>query len=970
MLVPDVLRKQAAKAGDRVALKVDGFDSMTYRQWDERSNRLGRYLVDAGVAPGDRVALRLSNRHALDYLVGYFAIQKAGGVVVPINTRLSAREAAYIVDHAGAEIVLAEPDEAAAQKIVDACAKKPQVVMRSAAPRFVSWGHQEALFADEEFQVPRGDDDLADILYTSGTTGFPKGVASTHDNVSKMAGKAVQAFEGQTFLHAFPYYTFAGTHGMMMLALWGAMTAVAQVKFDAARYLELLSARKVGVTYLAPAMIQLVLDSPELPKKDYGELRLMLYGSAATPPEAVRRLAKAFPTTFQVNVYGLTEGGGATCSLPPQEALARPGSIGRPVPPTEVSIRNDDGAELPSGKVGEIWMRLPGKRRTYYKNEEASAQTWTADGWLKTGDVGHFDDDGYLYIDDRKKDMIIRGGHNVFPAEVEAAVLEHEAVAEVAVVGIPHKVLGEDVKAFVVLHDGRDVPAETMRAFCSERLADYKTPRQWEFLRELPPQRDGQGAPARAPGGRGRGRRRTWRQARLRLRSQKTAGRPFCSAGHSLCRVCPDGVRDFSTQCFADRCVSAHSEVLFLAPAGWYPGTAVAAPLLMLRFLGFVALAFSVGACSASAAAPPDDEHGSTGGAGGGGGISSGGQGGAGGAPTGGFGGNVGVGGSGAVGSLSDGGECTGVSQQAENSIAPVDIVWAIDNSCSMTFEAGEVQNHMNLFAQQILNQGLDVHVAAISEAGPPGFGFGGISNGICIPQPLGSGSCPNDSNMPVYMRVDHSVSSSSSLVDLLNYYPQYKAIFRKNSVKYFAVVTDDNSSMSAAEFIQGVGSLDPGWFNSWRFFGVFCTGSCGALGACAQTGSVYLDLTQQSATTPGDLCLGQSNFAGVFSALATTVTNNVQLACDWEIPPPPDGQQFDSSRVNVEHRPSNGGPKQPIYWVENEAACAGGDGWYYDNNDAPTRVFACPNTCNVIKNDLNGAIDILFGCYTLEQPK
>ncbi len=335
------------------------------------------------------------------------------------------------------------------------------------------------------------------------------------------------------------------------------------------------------------------------------------------------------------------------------------------------------------------------------------------------------------------------------------------------------------------------------------------------------------------------------------------------------------------------------------------------------------------------------------------------------------FGGTAGVlgtGGGGNTGGIEDGGECAAVSQTADNEFKPVDIIMAIDNSGSMTFEAQEVQNNMNTFATAILSQGIDVRVVVISQAGPPNVFTG--SNGVCVPTPLGSGQCPNDSKAPQYFRVDDEVASNNALQKMLDDYPQYKPTLRQKSSKYFAVVTDDESDMDAQTFINSVGTLDPGWFDSWRFFGVYCTGNCGVLLACAATGTVYTSLCQQSGTTPGDLCQGQSNFAGVFTQLAQTVATGTQLACEWAIPPPPAGQQFESDKVNVTYTPGGGGPPQDIYFVQSAADCGAQGGWYYDNSAAPTKIIACPSTCAGITNDLQGKIDILFGCFTISVPK
>lgn len=326
-----------------------------------------------------------------------------------------------------------------------------------------------------------------------------------------------------------------------------------------------------------------------------------------------------------------------------------------------------------------------------------------------------------------------------------------------------------------------------------------------------------------------------------------------------------------------------------------------------------------------------------------------------------GFGGGLIDGGGNGGSTIEDGGECFAQTKTADNTVRPVDIIWALDNSCSMGQEAKQVQDNMNLFAGGILTQGIDVHVVIISESGPPNF----IKFGVCIPPPLGSGSCPADTNLPRYARIDDSVGSSDALQKLLMHYPTYKPVLRQNSSKYFSVVTDDNSAMTSQAFIDAVNVLDPGWFDSWRFFGVFCTGSCPA---CASTGTVYTELTQYAGTTPGDLC--QSSFSGVFSELAKAVVSGTQLDCQWEIPAAPEGQEFDSGKVNVKYTPSNGGSPEDVLYVPSAADCGPDGGWYYDNAQDPKKILVCPNTCDRISGDLKGQVDILFGCSRNEVPR
>jgi hypothetical protein len=320
------------------------------------------------------------------------------------------------------------------------------------------------------------------------------------------------------------------------------------------------------------------------------------------------------------------------------------------------------------------------------------------------------------------------------------------------------------------------------------------------------------------------------------------------------------------------------------------------------------------------------------------------------------------------------GGGCAGVSQTATNQLRPVDIIWAVDTSDSMVNELQAVEDNMNVFAGSILNQGIDVHVVLIAKPGKPDGGT--IFNpdpGICIDPPLATGVCPGGSKPPNYQHVEVSVGSNNALNKFIDNYQTYKPTLRPNAVKYFAVVSDDDATdgpiNSAQAFITAVDALDPGYFDVWKFFGVFCTGSCGVFLACAATGDVFNDLITLKGGIAGDLCGGNNNgFAPVFAALAQTVIDGKQLDCEWAIPPPPAGQTFDPNLVNVNYTPT-GGAGMPIYHVNTAADCGAQGGWYYDNNANPTKVLVCPSTCSTIQADPNGKIDIVFGCDTIDVP-
>jgi hypothetical protein len=319
------------------------------------------------------------------------------------------------------------------------------------------------------------------------------------------------------------------------------------------------------------------------------------------------------------------------------------------------------------------------------------------------------------------------------------------------------------------------------------------------------------------------------------------------------------------------------------------------------------------------------------------------------------------------------GGGCASVSQTADNQVLPVDIIWAIDTSDSMVGELEATQDNMNQFAQTILGAGIDVHVVLVAKPGNPDDGT--IFNpdpGICIGAPLAQGFCPGGSKPPNYQHVEVSVNSNNALNRLLENYPAYKGTLRQNSIKYFAVVTDDNATdgpnNSAPAFIANVDALDPGWFNQWKFFGVFCTGGCNIPLACADTGDVYNALVAQKGGIAGDLCGGNSNgFSSVFSALAQTVVQSKTLDCSWKIPAPPDGQMFEKTKVNVEYTGAAG--KESIYYVADPATCGPQGGWYYDDLANPTTIKVCPTTCSKFQADPQGKVDILFGCDTVPVP-
>jgi acyl-CoA synthetase (AMP-forming)/AMP-acid ligase II len=445
--------------------------------------------VDMGVAKGARVGLYLEAPEGLRFMVAYSAVHKAGAVAVPTNTRLSETELERLLGHADVGVILTDQSRApSAHQIEHTLPSLRHVVVAPASeetgdPAW-SWGEAVPHRDTSRFQVPLDSGDLADILYTSGTTGVPKGVAVRHRNLALVPGEPNPQLSGGCWLHASPLFTFAGIgfiYNPMQLGLFG----VYQPRFDAGQWLTVVEELRPQFVFLVPSMAELLVAHPRFAEAELSSIELCAIGSAPLAPATLRAMQERMPEAAVSNSYGMTEAGPAYCAMPKGQSLKRIGSVGQPMAPLEVRFIDDHGQDLPPGEVGEILLRLPGRQREYYRDPEATASTWH-DGWLHTGDLGHLDDDGYLYIVGRKKDVIIRGGNNIHAVDVEAVLQDHPDVREAAVVGVPHPVLGEDVAAVVVLVPGSSATADDLREHCAKGLADYKVPRRIEVADELP----------------------------------------------------------------------------------------------------------------------------------------------------------------------------------------------------------------------------------------------------------------------------------------------------------------------------------------------------------------------------------------------------------------------------------------------------------------------------------------------------
>jgi long-chain acyl-CoA synthetase len=473
------LTRTAAEHPDAIACKLDDA-AFNYQLLDNASARVAAMLASKGVGAGDRVGIMLPN---VPYFPAvYYGVLRAGAVVVPMNVLLKAREVGYYLQDSGAKLLFAWHDfmDAAAKGAKDA--SDVEVVP-------VKPGEIEGLIFEHEPDERVADvaaDDTAVILYTSGTTGKPKGAELTHDNLRRNISTAVMLFslgEGDMIFAGLPLFHSFGQTCTMNAAVCSGAAITLLPRFDPAKALQILERDGCTVFEGVPTMYGALLNHPDRDSVDVSKLRVCASGGASMPVEVMRGFEEAFGCKI-LEGYGLSETSPiASFNHPDRER--KPGSIGTPIDGTEMKVVDDDRNEVGLGEIGEILIKGHNVMKGYWKSPEATAES-IKDGWFATGDMAKVDDDGYFYIVDRKKDLIIRGGYNVYPRDIEEVLYEHPAVCEAAVIGIPHDDLGEEVGAAVALKDGESVDEETLKAFVKEQVAAYKYPRKIWFVDELP----------------------------------------------------------------------------------------------------------------------------------------------------------------------------------------------------------------------------------------------------------------------------------------------------------------------------------------------------------------------------------------------------------------------------------------------------------------------------------------------------
>jgi long-chain acyl-CoA synthetase len=465
--------------GDRVAVKLDDLE-LSYEALDAGSARVAGMLAAKGIGPGDRVGLMLPNLPYFPF--AFFGALRLGAVVVPMNPLLKEREVGFHLSDSGSKALIAwHQFDDAAQAGADKAGAEVVIVEPGAFEQQVA----EADPVDEIEE--REDDDTAIILYTSGTTGTPKGAELTHKNLRSATQISVDLVdsgpETVTFGALPLFHVFGLGSGLNSCVRVGACLTLLP-RFDPAKALEIVQRDKVSTFLGVPTMYAAMLHQDDRDSFDTSSLDLCVSGGAAMPVEILRGFEEAFDCKI-LEGYGMSE----TCAIasfnrPDRER--KPGSIGIPVPGVEMKVVDADGNEVPQGEVGEILIRGDVVMKGYWNRPDATAETLDEDGWLHSGDMATVDEDGYFFIVDRKKDMIIRGGFNVYPRELEEVLYEHPAVAEAAVIGIPHDSLGEEVGAAVALKSGQEASVDELRAFVKERVAAYKYPRVVWIAETLP----------------------------------------------------------------------------------------------------------------------------------------------------------------------------------------------------------------------------------------------------------------------------------------------------------------------------------------------------------------------------------------------------------------------------------------------------------------------------------------------------
>jgi acyl-CoA synthetase (AMP-forming)/AMP-acid ligase II len=494
LLLGEMMARNARKFPNKEAL-VYGDTRLNYRQFNARINRLAHALMDVGVKKGDKVSILAYNCN--QFMETYFALAKIGGVAVPINFRLHPQEMTYIVNQSDAKALIAGEDFRATVKGMQkdlsqvktyiSIGEKPVEGMLN----FEKW---ISGYSDDEPLVLVDEDDPLFIMYTAGTTGRPKGAVITHRNemvLWMLAASWVLTEPGMSNLWNFrafgapPIFHLASFGFCQFMFFLGATVVLPTKVFDPVYIMETIEKEKINALILVPAMTFFVLLTPNLEKYDTSSLQVWGSSGAILPVETRKQVKKAFPNVKIFDFFGQTEMSSLVSGLLPSESKGRENSVGKILPYIEIRVVDDDDKDVPVGAVGEAVYRSPTVMKEYYKDPKATAESMKG-GWFHGGDLVRMDEHGYIFVVDRKKDMIVSGAENIYPAEVEAVLSTHPKVMECAIIGVWDQEWGESVKAVVVRKPGETVTQEELIDFCKANLASYKKPKSVDFIDALP----------------------------------------------------------------------------------------------------------------------------------------------------------------------------------------------------------------------------------------------------------------------------------------------------------------------------------------------------------------------------------------------------------------------------------------------------------------------------------------------------
>ncbi|WP_053073972.1 long-chain fatty acid--CoA ligase [Bacillus sp. LL01] len=457
----------------------------TYAEFYQQAQNVAGYFQAKGYQKDDIIAVYLHNS---DYfLVCYYACQIGGFTILPVNNKLTANEINYIFTHSEAKaLIYDERFQTVIEELQETINNMDDLLVVGEKENTL-----EDVINGPELPVEKKDNqgnDTAVVFYTSGTTGKPKGVMLSASNIEASTKIWIEAMEitSDDRMHIVaPLFHCAASNVFSLPVIYAGGTIIIEEAFSPEQTLQTMEEEKVTIFFGVPAMYSILLNTPKMSTLDLSNLRLFTYGAAPMPYELVKKVKALYPNIKVQNLYGQTENSPAATTLKDHYALDKVGSVGEVLPQTEIRVVDEFGESVPVGEVGEIIVKGPQVMKGYLKNEEAT-NVALKDGWLYSGDLGRFDEDGLLYIVDRKKDMIIRGGEKVYPVEIEEVLYEIPELLEAAIVGVPDKVLGEVPKAYVVLKEGADVEEEAILQFCKKKLATYKLPKEVEFIDRLP----------------------------------------------------------------------------------------------------------------------------------------------------------------------------------------------------------------------------------------------------------------------------------------------------------------------------------------------------------------------------------------------------------------------------------------------------------------------------------------------------